>query len=181
MLEPQTTGKPIDRPKDNLWEKTYIWEIGRGLWVTMSHFFVNILTRKWTATTQYPEEKVAYPPRYRGVHRLLEREDGSLRCVACFCCATACPAQCIYIEAEEYPEDHENAKYEKFAKRFVIDEMRCVFCGYCQEACPCDAIRLNTAMHAPASLKRAELIYDEKVLGSFKGRDGTKVTSNPRG
>lgn len=181
MLGKQVTGKPIERPENNLWENTFIWEIGRGLWVTSKHFFVNLFTRKWTATTQYPDEKVEYPLRYRGVHRLLKRQDDSLRCVACFCCATACPAQCIHIEAGEYPEDDPRSKYEKYPEQFVIDELRCVFCGYCEEACPCDAIRLDTSMHAPPALARKELIYDAATLGSFAGKDGTFTTSNPRG
>jgi len=181
MAGNQVQGKPIARPENNLWENTYIWEIGRGLWVTAKHFFVNVLTRRWTATTQYPDEKVVYPPRYRGVHRLLHRTDGSLRCVACFCCATACPAGCIHIEAGEYPEDDPKSVYEKFPRRFVVDELRCVFCGYCEEACPCDAIRLDTGMHAPPALARTELIYNEETLGGFEGRDGTVETTNPRG
>ena len=57
-------------------------------------------------TVQYPEEKIPYPPGYRGLHRLVPRDDGKPRCVACYMCATICPAQCIYIEAGEYePED----------------------------------------------------------------------------
>jgi len=171
--------RPVERPKDNLWEKTYLGEVARGLLVTMKHFFVNVFTRRWTATVPYPEKRVVYPPRYRGVHRLLKRKDGSLRCVACYCCATACPAECIHIEAAEYPEGSPFAKYEKFPKRFVIDELRCVFCGYCEEACPCDAIRLDTGLHAPASLKRSELIYGEDLLSTFPGRDGSFTTGNP--
>jgi NADH-quinone oxidoreductase subunit I len=181
MFGKQTTGKTIERPANDLWENTFIGEIGRGLLVTAKHFFVNFFTRRWTATTKYPEQRVVYPPRYRGVHRLLRREDGSVRCVACFCCATACPAECIHIEAGEYPEDDPRSAYEKYPVRFVIDEMRCVFCGYCEEACPCDAIRLDTGMHVPAALARTELIYDKETLQSFPGRDGTFITSNPRG
>jgi len=179
-IHKQISGKPINRPQGNLWEKTYIWEIIRGLWVTSKHFFVNIFTRKWTATISYPEKKVTYPPRYRGVHRLLRREDGTIRCVACFCCATACPAECIHIEAGEYPEDDPRSKYEKYPVVFTIDELRCIYCGFCQEACPCDAIRLDTSMHTPPALARGELIYDLNYLPNFPGRDGTFVTSNPR-
>ena len=54
-------------------------------------------------TISYPDEKRIYPERFRGVHRLTHRTDGSPRCVACLCCSTVCPAQCIHIEAAEYP------------------------------------------------------------------------------
>ena len=49
-----------------------------------------------------PRGEDPYPPGYRGLHRLVPREDGKPRCVACYMCATTCPAQCIYIEAGEY-------------------------------------------------------------------------------
>ena len=86
--------------------------------VSMRHFFENtremvrgkrpdpVLERfdDGITTISYPEQKRPYPERFRGVHRLTTRDDGSMRCVACLCCSTACPAQCIYIEAGEYPE-----------------------------------------------------------------------------
>src|SRR2546428_6224852 len=49
-------------------------------------------------TISSPEERKPYPPTYRGMHRLVPRVDGRPRCVACYMCATACPAQRIYIE-----------------------------------------------------------------------------------
>ncbi len=64
--------------------------------------------------------------------------------MACLCCSTACPAQCIFIEAGEYPEGDKRRGYERYPVKFVIDELRCIFCGYCVEACPCDAIRMDT-------------------------------------
>ena len=66
-------------------------------------------------TIEYPEEKRPYPERFRGVHRLTIRDDGSPRCVACLCCSTACPAQCIHIVPAEYPEGDERRGYERFA------------------------------------------------------------------
>ena len=115
-------------------------------------------------TISYPEEKRVYPERFRGVHRLTHRTDGSPRCVACLCCSTACPAQCIHIEAAEYGADDPRHGYERYPKVFVIDELRCIFCGYCVEACPCDAIRMDTGVHAPAVDFRGDSILGLRSL-----------------
>jgi len=93
-----------------------------------------------TVTENYPAEPVHFEPRYRGVHVLRRDEDGLEKCVACFLCAAACPANCIYIEAAENTGDHRISAAERYAKVYNIDYNRCIFCGYCVEACPCDAI-----------------------------------------
>jgi NADH-quinone oxidoreductase subunit I len=169
---------PYQLPNDQelgLRERLYFPEALRGVGVLMKQFLRNfffgrsdnpdILARREegisaNATVAYPEERVPYPLGYRGLHRLVPREDGRARCVACYMCATACPAQCIYIEAGEYPDD----PIEKYPVRFVIDELRCVVCGFCVEACPKDAIRMDSGEHAPPSYTRAEQIWDEKQL-----------------
>lgn len=136
------------------WERLYIPEIVRGLLVTTSHFWRNLtlhilhsvgLAKSTRAayTVQYPEERKTYPDVYRGSHRLTLKEDGSVRCTSCFLCATACPANCIHIEAGEHPDP----AVEKFPLRYEIDTLRCIYCGMCVEACPCDAIRMDTAVH----------------------------------
>ena len=62
------------------------------------------------------------------------------KCVACFLCAAACPANCIYIEAAENTEKVRISGGERYAKVYNIDYNRCIFCGFCVEACPTDAI-----------------------------------------
>src|SRR5207249_1956342 len=73
----------------------------RGLGVTFTHFVEQIGDKKSRPTILYPEEKRNYSNRFRGAHILTQREDGKIKCVACYLCATACPAECIYIEAAE--------------------------------------------------------------------------------
>ncbi len=174
--------------------QAYIPEIIKGIGVSMSHFLRNtkeMLTGQrpdpvtesldiGITTLQYPEQKRPYPQRFRGLHRLTAREDGSPRCVACLCCSTACPAQCIFIEAGEYPEGDKRRGYERFPVKFVIDELRCIFCGYCVEACPCDAIRMDTGKHPVPYDSRDQFIYTKNMLMGVTGRDGTRETRNPR-
>ena len=174
--------------------QSYLPEIFKGLGVSMSHFFNNTkemlknerpdpVTERISdgiQTISYPEQKRPYPQRFRGVHRLTTREDDSPRCVACLCCSTACPAQCIYIDAGEYPEGDPKRGYERYPVKFVIDELRCIFCGYCVEACPCDAIRMDSGLHAVPYDSREQFIYSKDLLLAMPGRDGSHKTANPR-
>ncbi len=127
----------VDPPADTWKERVYLVEIFKGLARTAGHFFRNLSTRlKNIPTIQFPEMRRNYSDRFRGRHILKTREDGTLRCVACYMCQTACPADCIAITAGEHP----NLAYEKYPVKFEIDLLRCVMCGYCVDACPKDAI-----------------------------------------
>ena len=130
-------------------EASYLRAALKGLTLTFSH----LLRKK--VTMEYPEERRVMPARFRGRHRLMKRPDGSPRCVACYCCATACPAKCITIVAGESPDP----AIEKYPVRFDIDMLRCVFCGMCVEACPCDAIRMDTGWFTPPEDTREKLLY----------------------
>lgn len=156
----------------SLWEKLYFPEVIRGMMVTSHHFARNLAihtlhlfglakNRQAAITVQYPEERFPYPDTFRGRHRLTLKENGSVQCTACFLCSTACPAECIYIEAGEYPDN----PIEKFPVRYEIDTLRCIYCGFCVEACPCDAIRMDTGLH-PGNLgfSRQDFVEDKRVL-----------------
>src|ERR1051326_735639 len=93
-----------------------------------------------TITDLYPEAPPELQERYRGVHVLQRDANGMEKCVACFLCAAACPANCIYIEAAENTDKLRISGGERYAKVYNIDYNRCIFCGYCVEACPTDAI-----------------------------------------
>jgi len=124
--------------RSSLWEKLYLPLIP-GLFVTMKHFLQNLFRRRKMYTIEYPEERREYSHRYRGHHILTTRPDGSIRCVACYLCAQACPADCIHIEAGEHPDEN----IEKYPLVYEIDMLRCVFCGYCVDACPEEAIIMS--------------------------------------
>jgi NADH-quinone oxidoreductase subunit I len=160
--------KVVSRP-GSFSQQMYLPAIAEGLGVTFRHFVKNFFgnitgNRHKTdiATLQYPEEKKPYPARHRGLHRLMLREDGQTRCVACMMCPTVCPAHCITIVAEEAPD----GRIEKRPKIFEIDELRCVVCGLCAEACPCDAIRMDTLDHAKPTYRRVDAILDKEELMS---------------
>jgi NADH-quinone oxidoreductase subunit I len=160
-------------------DTSYLAAGSKGFAITLKHFARNFflplrkasarakagapVDDKWRneiETVQYPEEKVTYPERFRGLHRLLMREDGNVRCVACMCCPTVCPAHCITI----IPAETDNKGIEKKPAVFEIDELRCVVCGLCVEACPCDAIRMDTGEHAKPVEDRADAIESLKSM-----------------
>jgi NADH-quinone oxidoreductase subunit I len=131
--------------------------LAKGLWTTSKHLFQK------PVTVQYPEDKRAMVPRFKGRHRLLRYEDGLERCIGCSLCAAACPAQAIYVEAAENTEEARYSPGERFARRYEINMLRCIFCGYCQEACPTQAIVLGHDYEL-ADYERPDFIYTKDRL-----------------
>ncbi|MBK6683228.1 MAG: NADH-quinone oxidoreductase subunit I [Deltaproteobacteria bacterium] len=153
-------------------DRLFVPAIAAGLGQTVKHFFTNIFGKeKYTQTVQYPDVKIEYPHRFRGMHRLVPREDGNPRCVACFMCQTACPARCIHIVAGETDDQ----RIEKFPVIFEIDELRCVVCGLCVEACPCDAIRMDTGFHPKPVYSREDADFGKADLLGILGREEAKA------
>lgn len=154
--------------RQSLLESAYFVEIVKGLAVTGKHLVRNLLHTEQMPTIQYPDQRREYGPRFRGRHRLTQRDDGSPRCVACQMCSTVCPADCIEIEAAEHPDP----AIEKYPKTFTIDLLRCVYCGLCEEACPCDAIRMDTGIYEIAADNRQAFVVDKEFLLN-NDKDGT--------
>ena len=81
-----------------------------------------------TATEEYPDGPANLEERFRGAHVLRRDENGPEKCVACFLCAAACPANCIYIEAAENTAQQRISGGERYAssaginRRVVGDE-----------------------------------------------------------
>ncbi len=113
--------------------------IAKGMSITFMEMF------QPTIVENYPDGKgplrgARIEARFRGAHVLQRDENGLEKCVACFLCAAACPANCIYIEAADNTAASRVSGAERYAKVYNIDYNRCIFCGYCVEACPTDAI-----------------------------------------
>ena len=150
--------QPVDRRPMSFMEKAYVPAILKGMSITLSHIF------KKKPTIQYPEQKRAFSPVFRGLHILNRDEQGRERCTACGLCAVACPAEAITMEAAERKAGEEHLyREEKYAARYEINMLRCIFCGYCEEACPKDAIYLTETVTPPA-YERETFIYKKDDL-----------------
>ncbi|MFA6092827.1 MAG: NADH-quinone oxidoreductase subunit I [Elusimicrobiota bacterium] len=93
----------------------------KGLYVTWRYLF------KPAITVQYPEEKLAPYPAFRGT-LLFDAKT----CIACGLCAKACPSECITLESRKDGAGKRVPKPEWYA----LDLGKCNYCGLCEEACP---------------------------------------------
>lgn len=169
------TGRiPQDVPE---WERPSILATLKGMTITFWNLVRHVVAGRRTRyqTVLYPEQRRRYGARFRGIHRLTKRPDGSLKCVACFMCSTACPAECIVIEAGEYPDK----RVEKYPVRFDIDMLRCVMCGLCVDACPEEAI-VMTQDYEMAAFTREETVYPISLLADRPQLAATPPGYRPR-
>lgn len=157
----------ISREVKDLKEDLYLFEIIKGLGVTFGHMAKNLFNINKMPVIDYPNQEKGIPQGYRAMHRLRQREDGTTRCVACMMCATACPAECIHIEAAE----SENKAIEKYPAVFDIDLLECVFCGLCVEACPVDAIRMDSGVYSIVKANRRDFVMTKDQLLQVKPQD----------
>ncbi len=126
-------------------------ELVSGMALTLKYFF------KPKVTLNYPYERIALSPRFKGEHALRRYPNGEERCIACKLCEAVCPAQAITIEAE--PREDGSRR----TTRYDIDMTKCIYCGLCEEACPVDAIVEGPNLEF-ATETREELIYQKEKL-----------------
>src|SRR6266699_2028250 len=60
--------------------------ISIGLKITLKYCFQPVVT------VQYPEQRLSFAPRYRGIHEF--EQD---KCIACDMCTEPCPTDCIHM------------------------------------------------------------------------------------
>ena len=145
-------------------KRLLLLELFRGLAVTLREQF------KPHFTVEYPTERMALRPRFRGVPRLrMHPEVGEDLCIACNQCAIACPDSCITVVGEARGEGAQLKG--KRAKVFVIDYERCCLCGLCVDPCPTEPI---TAIYMSHDFELAHYDRDRFVTGNdllYKGHD----------
>lgn len=135
----------------NFIKSCILYEIIAGMALTLKYFF------KPKVTLNYPYEKSAVSPRFKGEHALRRYANGEERCIACKLCEAICPAQAIFIEADSREDG------SRRTTRYDIDMTKCIYCGLCQEACPVDAI-VEGANFEFATETHTELLYDKERL-----------------
>lgn len=155
--------KILQRKPLTLAERSYLPQIASGLWTTLRHLF----RRK--ITMEYPEQRPAIPPGYRGVPTLVRDPNGREKCVSCQLCEFVCPPKAIRITPGEVPADApERAHIEKAPKEFEIDMLRCIYCGFCQEVCPEEAIFLQNT-YSTTGYTRADFVHNKQKLYELGG------------
>ncbi|MBI2506509.1 MAG: NADH-quinone oxidoreductase subunit I [Candidatus Latescibacteria bacterium] len=153
----------LRRPRLSLWEKSYLPQILKGLWLTFKH----IPRRK--VTEQYPEQRpTLHGPHYRGAPVLVKDPEGRVKCVSCQLCEFVCPPKAIRITPGSRQPGGPDANVEKEPKGFDIDMLRCIYCGLCQEVCPEEAIFLKRHF-AITGYSREELVFDKDKLLELGG------------
>ena len=128
-----------------------LWELLKGLGVTLRYFF------KKKVTVQFPEEHTPISPRFRGMLALRRYPNGEERCIACKLCEAVCPALAITIDAE--PREDGSRR----TTRYEVDMFKCINCGFCEESCPVDSIVVTPIQHYHVS-KRGDNILTKEML-----------------
>ena len=140
-------------------------ELVSGMALTLKYFF------KKKATINYPYERQALSPRFRGLHALRRYENGEERCIACKLCEAVCPAMAITIESDVRDDG------TRRTTRYDIDLTKCIFCGFCEESCPVDSI-VETHVFEYHGEKRGDLYFTKDMLLAVGDRYEKEIAAN---
>jgi NADH-quinone oxidoreductase subunit I len=153
---------PVQRRSLTLAERTYLPQILGGMMTTIKHFFGPAVTM------EYPEQRPAIPPGYRGVPTLVKDPRGREKCVSCQLCEFVCPPKAIRITPGSVAAGAGVDQVEKAPQAFDIDMLRCIYCGLCEEVCPEEAIFLQNQF-SMSGYSRAEMVHHKDRLYELGG------------
>lgn len=99
-----------------------------GMTVTGREF---VQHKERVTTLQYPKERKAMPPRFRGM-----LFNDCEKCIACLLCAKDCPVDCIVVTGVGKGK-------ERRPDVFTIDFNKCMWCNLCVEVCPVESLYMT--------------------------------------
>jgi len=142
----------VSSPAENYFRNIYdtLKSIAIGMRITLKYCFSK------SVTIHYPFEKLAFAPRYRGIH-----EFEADKCIACDMCAKACPVDCIYID-KSAPRKIDKTTGKAIGGelvRYAIDYQKCMFCALCTEPCPTDCIHMGKN-HDLSAYSRDDMVVE---------------------
>ena len=142
----------VSSPAENYFRNIYdtLKSVAIGMRITLKYCFSK------SVTIHYPFEKLAFAPRYRGIH-----EFEADKCIACDMCAKACPVDCIYID-KSAPRKIDKATGKATGGelvRYAIDYQKCMFCALCTEPCPTDCIHMGKN-HDLSAYSRDDMVVE---------------------
>ncbi|HMD59801.1 MAG TPA: NADH-quinone oxidoreductase subunit I [Opitutaceae bacterium] len=152
----------VQRRPLTLAERTYFPQVFGGMLTTLKYLL------RPAETMEYPEQRPAIPPGYRGVPTLVKDPNGREKCVSCQLCEFVCPPKAIRITPGSVPEGAGVDQVEKAPQAFDIDMLRCIYCGLCEEVCPEEAIFLQN-QYSMSGYSRAEMVNHKDRLYELGG------------